>query len=275
MLAQHFRQISVDPPNANGNVLAGLAKSFGVDPSSPLFFTLMSEVRGRIDALQAFAENVVDKELDETLRSEVRAATSAFANLFRPEFLVNRWEDTCARMLTDANLKTLLWFGQTARRHRPLRLINNEERAEMASKLQDALADLEADAHLDWMKAPLIDGIKRLITTIEYLRFFGHDYAIEQLLDLNLFVSALQQTQEAHSKTGLSAEQSSLWKCVAAFSVVANLLLLPDQGATAISRYQGWVASIIASTPRLPHEQRLLAPPSAVVPKEPEEAPRA
>lgn len=215
---------------------------------------------------------MVDKELDETLRSEVRAVTSAFANLFRPEFLVNRWEDTCARMLTDANLKTLLWFGQTARRHRPLRLINDEERAEIASKLQDAIAELEADAQLDWMKAPLIEGIKKLLIAIEYLRFFGHDYAIEQLLNLNLLVGALQQTQEAQSKTGLSFEQSSLWRCVAAFSVVANLLILPDQAATAISRYQSWVASMVASTPKLPHEQRLLAPPSAVVPKEPEEA---
>lgn len=267
LLGQHFRSTRLDPPTGNG--IAGLARSFGVDPTTPLFFNLISEVRGRIDALQKFAATVIDAELDDTLRGDVHQATTSFANLFSPDFLLNRWEDTCNRMLPDANLKTLLWFGQTARRHRPLRAISAQEVSEITSKLREALASLDEDAHLDWMKAPLEDGLQRLIVTIEHLRFFGHDYAIEQLLALNLRISALQQTRDASPRRD-QAKAAGLWKCLSALSVVATLLMLPDQGATAISRYQAWASQLIASTPRLPHEQRLLAPPAVVLPKEPE-----
>lgn len=265
LLGQHFRSVKPDPSNGNG--IAGLAHSFGVDPSGQLFFNLVSEVRGRIDALQTFAATVVDSELDDTLRREVHQATSSFANIFRPDFLLNRWEDTCNKMLPEANLKTLLWFGQTARRHRPLRLISAQEVGEIISKLREALTALDEDVSLDWMKAPLVDGLVRLIITIEHLQFFGHEYAIEQLLALNLKISALQQTRDGSPRRD-QPEVSSLWKCLSALSVVATLFMLPDQGATAISRYQTWVGSFIASTPRLPHEQRLLAPPAAVLPEE-------
>jgi hypothetical protein len=266
-LGRHFLETATDP--AGGNGFAGFASSFGVESATPIFFSLLSEVRRRIDALQTFAETVVDSELDDQLRAEVRQATVSFSNIFRPDFLSNRWEDTCKRMLPEANLKTLLWFGQTARRHRPLRVVSANERTQIIENLSKALIALNEDTELDWMKAPLVDGIHMLIVTIQHLRFFGHDYAIEQLIALNLKASVFQQARDAAPNRGQS-DQSSIWKCLTALSVVSTLLILPDQAATAINRYQSWARDLIASTPRLPYEQRLLPPPAATVPKDTE-----
>jgi hypothetical protein len=152
-----------------------------------------------------------------------------------------------------------------AKRYRPLRQVDDEERNELVTKIDHTLAALnDAPDIPDWAKVPLSDGLGRLRFTLQHLVFFGSEAAIEQLLDVfNKTVtieSALgdsgKSTREGPSKA------STIKEVLINLVLVANLFWLPDQTTAAFERYNGWYLKLIVENPRLPKpERRLLAPP--------------
>lgn len=248
------------------NVLIGFGKCFDVDSSGPFFFELLSIVRNRIHRLEHFAMNVNDPELDAGLRDEVVIATQAFAQLFAPKQLVTAWDSARVTYLPDANLKTLIWFGQTAKRHQPLRVVDEAERLELIVKIDEVLRDVKEDFSIpDWMKAPLADGLTRLRTILHFFKFFGHEMAIEELLIFNQKIEALRETQGAGSFLA-DVQLPNLSKILGITALVGTLFMLPDQAITAYDRYVGWQQRMIALVTQPPAERRLLAPPLAALP---------
>jgi hypothetical protein len=248
------------------NVLIGFGTCFDVDPAGPVFFELLSVLRNRIHSLEQFARTVVDRELDDSLRGEVVAATKAFAQLFAPQQLVTVWDSTRASCLPDANLKTLTWFGQTARRHRPLRVVSDQERLALIEKIDEALRGLDDDLLTDWRKEPLREGLMRLQTILKFFKVFGHEAAIQELLLFNRKVESLSEAHSVADSFLTSFEFPSLRKALEITALVGALFTLPDTTVTAFGHYVEWQRRMIASATDQTPKPRLLAPPVAALP---------
>ncbi|WP_029585822.1 hypothetical protein [Bradyrhizobium sp. URHD0069] len=249
------------------NVLVGFAKCFDVDPAGPIFFELLSVLRNRIHVVEEFARRVQDKELDDSLRNDVVAATKSFAKLFGPGQLVTVWDSTRASCLPEANIRTLMWFGQTARRHRPLRVVSDPERLHLIDKIDDALRALEDDPLGSWKKAPLKNGLVRLRTVLQYFKYFGHERAIEELLLFDRKMEALNDTDEDPFNALSQPKLPSLRKVLEITALAGTLFILPDQAVTAYDRYVTWTNRMVVTATHQPSERLLLAPPIATIPR--------
>ncbi len=207
-----------------------------------------------------------DPELDDGLRSDVIAATKSFSQLFLPPQLITVWDSTRVSCLPDAKLKTLTWFGQTARRHRPLRVVSDEERAELIRKIDDAIQELASDPLSDWTNAPLTDGLLRLRIVLQFFKFFGHEMAIEELLLFNRKVEAVRDIQQGGQSFLGQLELRGFSRILEITVLLGTLFILPDQVVTANDRYAGWMQRLILSSTQIPPERRLLPPPVAALP---------
>ena len=251
------------------NVLFGFSKFLDVDPTRAIYFELLSVVRNRIHNLELFATRVVDPELDDGLRQEVINATGMFGALFSLSNLVSPWENARTSSLPDANLKTLMWFGQTARRHRPLRVVNEEDRQALLGQIDEAIADLTKDEAPDWTKPPLLDGLRRMRIVLQYLRFFGHDVAIEELILFNRKVVSVQEVHKSRQRVSDDAASLSFMRILNVIALLGAVFILPDEMKTAWDRYDGWQQQLLMVISKQPSEQKLLSPPSVVLPKLP------
>lgn len=268
-LAQVGRKIRGSDKVKGQNVLVGFASCFGVDPSSHIFFDLLSVVRSRIYALEHFAKNVTDPELDQNLRGDVVAATQLFSQLFLPQHLTTVWDNNRVTFVPDANIKTLMWFGQTARRHRPLRVITDEERKNLIEKVDEVLGDL-ADGDISrWAIAPLSEGLLRLRTILQFFEFFGHELAIDELLIFNRKVEAIRDASRSVDGGLGSYEFPTMSKILNISALLGTLFILPDQAVTAYDRYVGWQKRMIESSTQKPDERLLIAPPRVALPRLP------
>jgi hypothetical protein len=103
---------------------------------------------------------------------------------------------------------------------------------------------------------------------MRFLPFFGHEAAINDIFLVHqktLALIAAQESEPAHQ------ESYTLWQTIQVIVVLGGLFVLPDQAAPAFNKYKEWTNSAvqtIVSSPTSPPEQRLLAPPVAVEPKE-------
>lgn len=233
-----------------------------IEPSE--HWELMSALNSRLVRLEAFIKAVQDKEFDEAQRKRMIQAVNILAQAFKPEQQVEKWQDTLAACIREDDALHLRWFSIIAKRYRPLRQVNDDERDDLIAKIEQTLLALkDAEDIPDWAKAPLSDGLSRLRFTLQHLVFFGSEEAIDQLLDVYNKTVAIEAAvantggaREGHSRSA-TFEKVLNWLVIA-----ATVFWLPDQTLTAFERYQGWYLKVIVENPRLPKpERRLLAPP--------------
>lgn len=246
------------------NVLNGFASCLGVKATEAVYFELLAAVRSRIEGLALFATTVDDPEFTDLLRESVLQATGSFAKLFDPAQLVLVWDSTRASHLPDAHLTTLTWFGQTVRRHKPLRLVEASHRDELLVQIGVLLVDIEGDTSLGWKQALLAQGLRRLQLIVKHLECFGHETAIHELFNFHQRVAAISEVEEAVPEG--RSDSFSIWKTLTLINLAASLFIMPDQAMTAVSRYERLVREVISSSTSQPAKPRLLPSPKSIPP---------
>jgi len=143
-------------------------------------------------------------------------------------------------------------FSPIARRHRPLRRISDLEQQQAIESLQGLIVRLGEDSEIpDWAKQIVTDGLARIITILKYLRFFGHDAAIESIIILDNTTRSLTEALWSEFKSGCS----TLFDVAKVLVTIVGLFNAPNTAATAYITYKGlWEANLQANkqAPALP-----------------------
>jgi hypothetical protein len=246
------------------NVVQGLSKCIGISPDDPEFLDVLAALQHRIRDVELLARSASDPDFDEKMKNQVLSAVQHFAEIVHPKNANAGWDQLRSSMLSTNTITTLTFFSQTARRYKPLRVIPTKDRDEALKKLSETIEEVENDKVLkDWMKVILVDGLKRIHLVLRRLEFFGHDAAITELLLAHQKLVVIGGAVKSEKLVSHSFRTA-----VFAFSVVGNLLVLPDNIVTAVDHYKSWtytwsneLLKIIIDTSEL-SEQRLLPPPT-------------
>jgi hypothetical protein len=266
LLAEYLRKFT--GAGDSDQTYVALAKAINVANDSPDYLDAIAEVSLRIQRLSKFATQVADPDFDEELRADVISATSTLAHLFTPAQSMIPWKDAKQRFIQDNHLRILKWFGPTAKRYKPLRVIKSEEVTSALDKLNEVIEEIETgEPH--WSNAPLINGLQRLQRVLKHLNFFGHEAAIDQIL---LFSNRTIAIKEAMEKEESLSDQRSIFKVLNIIALIGALFCLPPQAVDAIGRYEDWGLNRAIEAVESHFEQRLLPPPEKYLPPETEKA---
>jgi len=184
--------------------------------------------------------------------------------LVHPKNAHGSWDHIRQSSLSPKNITALKFFSQTARRYRPLRIVPSAAQQEARQKIADIIAQVRDDKELeDWMKTILITGLARVELMLKYLKFFGHEAAITELILTHQKLSVIRVALESKKSSSNSFQQA-----VVALSVIANLFVLPDAAITAFKHYKASAYNVLDVIVQTEHqlEQRLLPAPEAFPP---------
>jgi len=265
-LGRKFRNHKTDD---KARVVVGLAEVIGVDQSSPEYLEILSLINRRLLALEGLLGELDNSEISKELKKDVVGAARSFMQLVGPAQAFGLWNEVKKNLLSDTNLTALRWFSQTARKHRPLRMIPKEEVAGALQAVDSALDGLLAERSLPiWVQSVLIDGLNRTRFVLQWLPYFGHEIAILELLAVNQkAVSALSDLNAAGQCKGVSVT-----KFFNALLVAGGLFILPDQAVTAFDKYRGWtqrsIEGLINDAEQRKQQTLLLPSPAALAPRE-------
>ncbi len=264
-IAGAIRQLRTTP-SSNDPTWSVFQKALGTGISPSEHWELMSVLQDRLLRFDQFVRSVVDTEFDDHQRRRIIQAVDRFSHALRPEHQTQQWQHTLQNYLIEDDALQLGWFSIVAKRHRPLRRVTEDERAELIAKIDEALAAVEAGQDIpEWAKLPIAEGLRRLRFTLQHLVFFGVESAVDKLLEVYNKTMAIELatggTPNANKIPGSGRPTIlTVLNCVV---LAANLFWLPDQATSAFERYQGWYLKTIVENPRLPKPTTLLLAPPA------------
>jgi hypothetical protein len=250
---------------AASNGFSSLAKLIGVGADDSVFLDLLCVMKERAAAIQNFAEELGDDALSSGLKNEVMSAIQNFLQLLKPTYLAPQWSTSRAQIVTEVNMNSLRWFGDTMRKHRPLYKIKTEQLEELQARLQAQIEEIANGDYFDWEKPILISGLQRIQKTLKYLPFFGHDRAVKEIFAVSLEVQALYNSTPDDVQS--ASKRQGIFNTLGVLSFAMTLFAYPDTAATAINRYKTWMPEFVLSLPATPQPQKLLPSPAAVLPE--------
>jgi hypothetical protein len=267
-LAEYLRNF---PAAANSeHTHVALARAIGTNNDTADYLDVTAEAAARIQRLLEFAREIKDPDIDQELRQDVISAATAFGHLFAPSHSTMLWNDMKQRFIQDSHVRILKWFGPTAKRYRPLRVIKPEEVRTTLGKLTEIIKEIESgEPH--WSNAPLINGLQRLQRILKHLNFLGHEAAIDQILLFSQRATAIQEAIE-RERTTPEQRPTSIFKVLNAIAVVGALFCLPAQAVDAVDRYGDWGLRHAIELLESHFEQRLLPAPEKRTTRDDEKA---
>jgi hypothetical protein len=150
-----IRQL-VAHPASNDQTWTVFQKAAGNGISSSEHWELMAALNSRLLRLDTLVKTVEDRELDQEQRNRIIRAVKSFSNVLSPSQQVQVWSHTLQHHLKADDGLQLMWFSIIAKRYQPLRRVNEDERAELITKIDEALAAIETGQDIpDWAKLPL------------------------------------------------------------------------------------------------------------------------
>lgn len=154
-------------------------------------------------------------------------------------------------------------FSAHMRHVQPMRRLSDEERNRLLNAIDDAITDTVAQSDLmEWMKAPLLDGLRQLRLIVQHIAFFGHGRAIDDLFNLGRTVEGVQAAAQAGTMASGAKDAGHPFVKVLRVLVLAGALFaMADQSMTAFDRYKGWMVRLIAPPDTVESETLLLPPP--------------
>lgn len=265
ILAEHLRKLP--GLNESEHAYVAIARAMEVHPDSADYLEAAAEVLLRLKALAEFARQVTDPDIDDELRQDVVSATTHLAHLFTPSYCFMSWKEAKQRFIQESHLRILKWFGPTARRYKPLRMIQAEDAERVQNTIVDLIKEIQ-DKEPHWSNAPLINGLQRLQRTLKYLIFFGHEAVIDQII---LFSHRVIAIKEETREEGTDGERylPSILKVLNVIALIGALLCLPDQIVSSVSRYHQWSLNQIIQLLESHSELRLLPAPGKIPSSEP------
>lgn len=228
---------SIQPGQVDDTTQSVLSSYFDCDPSTSDWYELIGTIASRIRSLREFIANVEDRFVRDKMRSQTLKSLDHMTQFVSPNHMMNKWRVTKANLFSDEHIAKLESFAPTAEKYKPLRKLSEEERQAILDKL-DAILLMVDDDHEqfsdipEWAIAPIVDGIKNLRRVIGYLRFFGHQAAVDAVLNLSIKVDSI-------AASDLPKEQkkdlySLIQKTMHVMFFVGEVLLLPANA------YQGY-----------------------------------
>lgn len=223
-----------DIPPSSETTLNVLSNQFNCDPATSDWYELLGAMAARISSLRGFVMSVEDRFVRQRMRKQALTSLDHMAAFLRPDQMNKRWDQVKLSLFTDQHISHLESFAAVAEKYRPLRKLSNEERENLVAKLQELLssADLDLEGVPPWAAAPLKEGVQRLCYILQHFSFFGHQTAIDALLNLAGKVEAVAASDLSSDQKRSAFEFAR--KTMHMVFFVGELLLLPA------NTYQGY-----------------------------------
>ncbi|MFG1223001.1 hypothetical protein [Xanthobacter wiegelii] len=242
------------------NVLAG---AIGLPVETSEFLLTLAGASRRIEGLSEYVRTTTHGDVGTRSRTQALEALGRLGQPFRPAFFARPWREVHSNFIQGIDIAAMEMFSAHMRHVQPLRRLSDEERTRLLSAIDDAIADTVAQSDLrEWMKAPLLDGLRQLRLIVQHIAFFGHGRAIDDLFNLSSTVEAVQAAAQADAMASGATDAGRLFVKVLQVLVFAGALFtVADQSMTALDRYKGWMVPLIARPDTVASETLLLPPP--------------
>jgi len=268
-IAGVIRQLLAQPAS-NDPTWKAFQVTMGSEITGAEYFEILAVLRSRLSRFDQFVKSIQDSEFDEELRQRIIWAIGNFGRAFEPAQQAKQWQETRSRDILADDAMQLSWFSVIAKRHRPLRRLGEDDRKKLITLIDEVLADIDQRGDVPgWAKDPLAEGMRRLQLVLRYLLFFGHEEAIDELLNFYHRTMAIKQQITIDEAAGSTdGQQKTIWKILTVLATLGTLLCFPDQAITAFERYKGLYLRAMIQDERLPKNDQLLLPaPVAVEPR--------
>src|ERR1700730_11414057 len=253
----------------NSSIANALSDDLGMSPDSVEYLEVTAAVLTRVHGVIRLADRVTDPHFDKEMKSRVGSVARALAEAFYPTASNATCLNRRAQNFSDQNAAALLFFSQTARKLRPLRLLSEVERTDALHQIAETKKAVSDDGSLqEWEKTFLLSGLDGVERVLKHLIYFGHDEAITRLLKLQGAVAIVEskQPQDRPKRPGTLATLHVL-------ALIVHALMIPVDAKDAIHFYEDEVPkAIIDFVERHKEPLKLPAPsPDIVVPAEQED----
>lgn len=257
-LGDYIRSIP-DNGSATFTVIAGELK---LDPNSFEFLDAMAAIGARFAAFSRFINTVDDPFVTPRVRTNTLGAVQLFSRLWRPDVFNSQWTGVKQKYLNDNVLFIIEGFSRTAREHKPLRKLTENDRETLLKNLSSLISDIDNDETIPvWAKQPLSDGLSRLQTIVSSLIFFGHDAAIDQIILMHARSSSLQEALIKGEPDKYPQGHTKIFRILEVIALAGQLFCLPAESHVAIDTYRTWLLGPVIHNAEQIHKQKLLPPP--------------
>lgn len=240
-----------------------LARATGLRVETSEFLLTLAGASSRIEGLSEHVRTTTHGAVGTRSRTQVLDALERLGQPFRAQNFATPWKDVRVHYVREADIAAMEMFSAHMIQIQPLRRLSDEERERLLNAIDDAITDTLAQSDLmEWMKAPLIEGLRQLRLIVQHIAFFGHGRAVDDLFKLGRTVEGVQAAVQAGSmESGAKDARRRFVKVLHVLALAGALFAVPDQSMTAFDRYKGWMVNLIASPDTAASETLLLPPP--------------
>ena len=198
------------------------------------FLEILAALAVRLAELAELTNSIVDSDLENDQRAMVTAAITRLSNVIAPAHMQTLWKNALSNWVLETDATLLRMYGATIRQHRPLRRVADEERQELLSQIEAAIAEVQSDAALaGWGREALVVGLRRLHLVMRHFRFFGHEAAARELV----LVTTAAESVEKRTGGKKGASLLAVFGVVTALYHAIEIIKAPDDFRIAFGDY--------------------------------------
>lgn len=225
----------------NHSIYNVLASNFGFGGDGVDFMPVLSAVSLRIKKFNEFVFDLEDEFATERVKLNLTANANKFRSMLSPKNLVQPWGER-PNFVDDRTVYDFEQFSRTARAHRPLRKISDEEISAIKSKLNDSdFLKGGVEGVPKWATILISSGIAELDFQLTNFKLFGHEAVINELLLFIGRVNSVSMDLMKQSDPSDLKRVDTLQKLSTALLLVGGLFCLPSQVYQSYQDYQKWI----------------------------------
>lgn len=245
----------------NGVFFSELSKHIGIQNDDAFFVSIINQIIRRIDEtiemVSKFDEDDISTEASSIAISNLRL----FRNIFGFSMLNSPIQNAVNNIPADLET-TLKFLSAPFRKARPLLILDDEAKANIIQNLEHVISDFHNNSEMneipDWVRGPLIFGLKDLCLSLRYIDFMGHEYVLEKLA--SVYNRTLQSEGIMKSEDCSKSSIQKVRDILITIILIGDLFALPVNMIDAGKKYYGSLTYYIPFS----HEksQKLLPKPS-------------
>ena len=238
-----------------------ISAALRVPPESFESLELISVVGSRIFDFSEFIRNVEDPFLTPRVREHALQSLSLFSRIFSPSMISADWHNTKANCLNDRILSDIESLRYISSKFRPLRKLTDQERTDAIEVLEKIITGEALRSLPLWANLPLTQGALKLKRTLQYISFFGHDMAIDALVQFSQRARATEEIL-SHKEGASKTASAGIKGIIVATVLLVDIFCVPHQMNEAYKTYKGWM---VESEKIAIGSQKSLPPPAALL----------
>jgi hypothetical protein len=221
-------------------------------PDSIILLEMLSVIGKRINNLLDFAHRTSDPFFTERVKGNLINHLRKMSGMLAPNQLVQQWGNYKAAFINEDQITALESVSSIIRTHQPLRMLSDDERAELIEAVQDIASGEGFTDFPEWAAVPLRHGFERLLFCLRYLEFFGHEFVIDQLLALQQHTQIIgPQIAAAAGNENAASAARSVFRMAEVIAVAVHLFIAPHHVSEAYHHYRGYLAPTHAAPMKL------------------------